>query len=200
MPDTKPTLAPSELHVWLIHAKRRSDSGPMPSRLRKGLERRLPRGGKFKDLTGRKYDRFQILGFAGYKGPFAAWLCQCRCGNLFVREGAYLAPAHRKIASCGCSKKSPVPEYLRVAWQSMIARCHNPRHQQYETYGKRGITVCKRWLNSVEKFAEDMGPRPSPRHVVARRNKRGNFTPNNCYWGTYRDRPLTRAREITHNG
>jgi hypothetical protein len=87
-----------------------------------------------------------------------------------------------------------------MARQSLIARCNNPRHQQYKTYGKLGITVCKRWLNSVEKFAEDMGPRPSPKHVIARRNKRGNFTPNNCYWGTYRDRPLTRAREITHNG
>jgi hypothetical protein len=82
----------------------------------------------------------------------------------------------------------------------LIARCYSPRHEQYKTYGKRGITVCKRWLASVEKFAEDMGPRPSPKHVIARRNKRGNFTPNNCYWGTYDDRTLTSARAITHNG
>ena len=172
----------------------------VPRRLRKGVKRRLPRGGKFKDLTGMTYDRCHVLGFAGYKGPFAAWLCKCRCGNLFVREGAYLQRSHRKSTSCGCFKKSPIPEYLRVARQSLIARCYNPRHKQYETYGKRGITVCKRWLTSVEKFAEDMGPRPSPKHFIAQRNKRGNFTPNNCYWGTYRDRPLTRAREITHNG
>jgi hypothetical protein len=82
----------------------------------------------------------------------------------------------------------------------MKARCYNSQNPQYSPYGKRGIKVCKRWLMSAEKFAQDMGPWPSRKHIVARRNKSGNFTPRNCFWGTMRDKSFPLAREITHAG
>jgi hypothetical protein len=168
--------------------------------LRVGIERRLPRARSFRDLTGKKYARCAVVGFAGYKGAFAVWLCRCRCGSFFVREGAYLARPRRQGCGCLRAKKSPVPGYVRTAWVAMKSRCYNCRDDQYHAYGKRGIKVCKRWLRSVEKFAEDMGPRPSPAHFICRRDKGADFTPKNCFWGTYRDRQLRRAREIAHNG
>jgi hypothetical protein len=45
-----------------------------------------------------------------------------------------------------------------------------------------------------------MGPRPSPDSLLARHDKSGDFTPNNCFWGTRRNRNSKRFREITYNG
>jgi hypothetical protein len=45
-----------------------------------------------------------------------------------------------------------------------------------------------------------MGPRPSPKHIVVRRNKRGNYTPTNCYWATRYDAYRRIGRLITYNG
>jgi hypothetical protein len=172
----------------------------LPPSLRKGLTRRLPKGGRFNDITGAIYSRCNVLGFAGFKGRFAAWLCRCQCAKLFVREGAYLERHNEHGCGCAKSTRNPIPEDIRKRWQSIKARCYNSRNQQYPAYGKRGIKVCKRWLMSVETFAEDMGPRPSHKHIVARRNKSGNFTPSNCFWGTMRDKSFPLAREITHAG
>jgi hypothetical protein len=67
-------------------------------------------------------------------------------------------------------------------------------------YGARGIKVCKRWRESVEAFAQDMGPRPSSKHIVARRNVNGNYTPKNCYWGTRDDAYNRSGTLISYNG
>lgn len=160
----------------------------LPPSLRKGVERRLPQNRKAKNLTGKRYDRCVVLGFAGFKGSFGAWLCQCKCGTQFIRTSAALERGGRE--GCGCfKKKSPIPKPIRRIWSSMIARCNDPRHASYRLYGKRGIRVCKRWLSSVEAFAHDMGKRPSSKHVVVRRNDHVDFTPGNCRWGLSREIP-----------
>lgn len=134
----------------------------LPGSLRKGIDRRLPNmRSKFKDLTGKKYNRCKVLGFVGYKGAFAAWLCRCQCGKPFVRTGAALEYGGR--TGCGCFRNpSSVPKSVRHIFWSIVARCYDPRHASYHLYGKRGIRVCERWLSSVELFAKDMGGTPKP--------------------------------------
>jgi hypothetical protein len=80
------------------------------------------------------------------------------------------------------------------------SRCYNKNNPSYHLYGARGITVCKRWRDSVEAFAQDMGPRPSSKHTVARRNASGNYTPKNCYWGTRDDAYKQSGTLIRYNG
>jgi hypothetical protein len=48
--------------------------------------------------------------------------------------------------------------YSRVygAWRSMISRCSNPQAQYFQYYGGKGITVCDRW-KQFENFYADMG-------------------------------------------
>jgi len=65
----------------------------------------------------------------------------------------------------------------------MIRRCTSPKDAAYAGYGGRGITVCKRWLNSFENFLADMGPRPQG-VSIDRLNNDGNYTPFNCRWAT----------------
>jgi hypothetical protein len=45
-------------------------------------------------------------------------------------------------------------------WISMKSRCLRRTHRAYEDYGGRGITVCERWMQFANFFA-DTGPRPS---------------------------------------
>jgi hypothetical protein len=148
-------------------------------------------------MTGRRFGLRVVLGFAGFKGRFAAWLVQCKCGRLSVLEGAVL---HRR-GGCGCSVRlSPAAKKLRPLLSEIVARCHNPANKSYPRYGGRGITVCKKWRKSPEAFASDVGPRPSPSHVLVRRDLGRGYTPSNCYWGTKADILSRSGTLITCNG
>ncbi len=66
----------------------------------------------------------------------------------------------------------------------MIQRCTNPRNASFKHYGGRGIRVCDKWRGSFESFFVAMGPRPTPKHSLDRRDNGGNYEPDNCRWAT----------------
>lgn len=39
--------------------------------------------------------------------------------------------------------RRPTREYSR--WSTIMARCYNPKHKAYHSYGGRGVTVCEEW-------------------------------------------------------
>ena len=93
------------------------------------------------------------------------------------------------------------PEYK--AWQQMRLRCTDPTHHAYPAYGGRGIFVCARWLESVENFIADMGPKPSPAHELDRfPNNDGGYEPGNCRWATRSENARNRRsnRLVEHAG
>lgn len=94
-----------------------------------------------------------------------------------------------------------VPRSERVSWNAMKARCYSMKHPKYHQYGGRGIEVCERWL-TFENFLADMGPKPTSRHTIERRDSNGNYEPFNCYWATYAEqmRNVTRNVNITIDG
>lgn len=100
--------------------------------------------------------------------------------------------ADREHDNCGCHPSrqthghekghKPTPELK--AYRKMRERCYSPNCKDYVNYGGRGIEVCPRWLYSFENFFADMGPRPSSKHSIERRNVNGSYSPLNCYWAT----------------
>jgi len=100
---------------------------------------------------------------------------------------------------CATYKTNPV-EYR--AWSGMRTRCTNRKFVDWAIYGGRGIKVCERW-NSFAKFFADMGPKPSPRHSLDRKDSDGHYEPLNCRWATPKEQANNwkhRNRKLTFNG
>jgi hypothetical protein len=72
------------------------------------------------------------------------------------------------------------------SWHNMKQRCHNAKNPRYPQYGARGIQVCEHWRNNFTQFFADMGTRPSKKHSLGRIDNDGDYTPENCQWGTAR--------------
>lgn len=161
---------------------------------------------KLVDITNQQFGRLTVVRCAG-RHPVhrsAYWECLCECGNSIVSRGESLRSG--KIISCGCSHKGHGRTHGRwgepvyFVWAGMIQRCENPDHWYYKRWGGRGIKVCEQW-HDFAVFIRDMGERPEG-CSIERRNNNGDYTPENCYWGTQfdQDRNKRSNRWVTAQG
>jgi hypothetical protein len=87
------------------------------------------------------------------------------------------------------------------AWKSMKERCKNTNRKEYKHYGERGITICRRWLESFSYFLDDMGERPNGMTLERNNNDKG-YEKSNCCWASRKQqsRNTRRNRFLYHNG
>jgi hypothetical protein len=138
------------------------------------------------NIIGQRFGRLTVLEYRGFRKG-SHWLCQCDCGTQKILLSGNLR-YENGVRSCGCVKKpsrtkthgkTHTPEY--TAYNGMHDRCENPKCLGFKNYGGRGIRV--EW-QTFEAFYADMGPRPSPKHSIERKDNDGNYSKENCVWAT----------------
>lgn len=141
------------------------------------------------------------------------WLCKCDCGGTSTPLAAALKRGNSK--SCGCISRERFSRAGKArrthgmsrskeqhAYRHMMARCYSEKSDQFKNYGARGIRVCDEWRGSFPTFIKDMGPAPSKKHSLERKDVNADYSPQNCVWATWKEQQRNRRNNhiLTFNG
>ena len=153
-------------------------------------------------FVGARHGTYEITG----EGPRDArsrrqFHAMCGCGSTrLIRLTEIVEGRSTSCAACAplihghARQHTMTPEYR--AWVNMKTRCYVETARAYPRYGGRGIKVCDRWLTDFPAFLADMGPRPSDRHSINRRDNDGDYAPDNCGWATATEQGRNRRTNV----
>lgn len=149
-----------------------------------------------KPKIGDKYHRLTVISelfILDHKGRV---ICQCECGTIKTFIFCQIKSGNSK--SCGCYKKEMsknngkgnithglTNHKLYHVWNNIKDRCNNPNCVVYHNYGKRGISICKEWVDDFQTFYDwSMNNGYSEKLDIDRINNDGNYEPSNCRYVT----------------
>lgn len=155
------------------------------------------------DLKGQRFGKLLVLDrLPNEPGKSAIWKCLCDCGNFSAPNSSSLRAG--KTKTCGCEKASSAKDrftkhglrYTREyrIWLGMKDRCSNPKSTHYQSYGGRGIKVCKEWSDDFMAFYTDMGP--SGNLSIERIDNNSGYCKQNCKWATQKEQSINRRNAV----
>jgi len=135
------------------------------------------------------------------------FICECKCGKIqWIAKNKLLKGKSKRCRKCanklvsqnnirhGCGVRKGRPRIYTI-YYLMKRRCYDKNSAEYELYGKKGIEICSRWLESFENFLSDMG-HPPEGYFIDRIDFRGNYEPFNCRWISPADSARNTSRNI----
>lgn len=157
-------------------------------------------------MRGMVYGKLTILenGKSGKKHQLKV-KCQCDCGNITYVEKQKLVNGGTR--SCGCLRgvvHGYSHHYLYRCWKNIKERCFTPHNRGYKSYGGRGITLYRPWIDDPKAFithvVDTLGNRPKGMSLD-RIDNDGNYEPGNLRWGTRKvQRGNQRERPVGESG
>lgn len=160
--------------------------------------------GAFIDMTGERFFQTTVVGRSGHQGAKILWECKCDCGKTFYETRSNLLSGN--VKSCGCEKTKRISQMNRThgeshktrlyrIWLNMKNRCSNPKYRQYDSYGGRGISVCKEWSEDFTAF-RDWALKNGYKDdlTVDRINNDEGYKPENCRWATMKEQCANRRK------
>lgn len=166
----------------------------------------------FKDLTGQRFGRLTIISRANDRlNPCGKktirWNCLCDCGNSCTVNATELRSGQTK--SCGCLNSELTTlrntthghSHTRLwhVWSSMKNRCSNPKVDNYERYGGRGITVCPEWEHDFQAFYDWAYTNGYCQGLsIDRIDNNKGYSPDNCRWMTIQEQNKNKRSNIIY--
>lgn len=84
-----------------------------------------------------------------------------------------------------------IKKVLMNRFNSMKSRCYREKDKNYKSYGRKGITVCDRWLNSFESFYEWSLSNGFEKGLeIDRIDSLKEYSPENCRYITHEENLL----------
>lgn len=106
-----------------------------------------------------------------------------------------------------CIGDNKLKKQLAKVLSSMITRCYNTKHKEYDKYGAKGITICDEWIGDkgLDNFYEWAiangfnGEKDSKGYNVLSIDRIDNnkgYSPNNCRWATRQQQARNKSTTI----
>lgn len=159
---------------------------------------------KYKDYIGQKYNHWTIIDISTRpKLCGIEFICKCDCGTIRTIQLSSLI--RNKTKSCGCINRVnyDTKSSLYKIYLHMKGRCYCKTDKKYKNYGKRGIKICKEWLEDYNVFLNWSIKNGYKEGLsIERIDVNGDYKPDNCKFISISEQTKnkTTSHYYKHNG
>ena len=161
---------------------------------------------RFIDLTGQKFGKLIVVKFMCRLNFHSMYHCACDCGGMAIVTSNNLRRGH--TTSCGCqSSKTTLGQRSKThglrnhplyeSWIGMRNRCYWQKHNRFQYYGGKGITVCDEWVDDFMAFYQWGIANGWKRGLqIDRIENSKNYSPDNCRFRTIKQQARNRTSNV----